>query len=486
MNSNEVTMRVAKPRTNVRKETSIAVLAMAMLSLCAHHSIIEAADNEGSASLDLARGLVGRWTFDEGTGSIAGDVSGRDNHGMVMGGAKWTEGIIGGALHLDGTDDFVSIPNESMFDLTGSVTVSAWIQVESFTKPWQSIVTKGDRAWRLHRANETKCAGFACSDLSRDQVGDLYGKRDVDDGKWHHIAGVLDETKMSIFVDGALDASMNASTNISVNDYAVLIGANAQATGRLFHGLLDDVRIYDRALSVAELRALVNEGGAAAPVAQKLPTASPPPSLPSGEFQKIFDGKTLEGWNALDMSYWSVRDGAITGESTDEHPCKQNQFMVWQGGDVADFEVKLKFRVEGNGCNSGVQFRSKMREDGLAIGYQADIYQSGGYLGGVCDEIHTRNGPELLSANGSKTVIDKDGKRTQTPFDTEATFKKWPEWNDYHIYAKGHRMVLRINGVTASELIDNEEAHFDLQGILGLQLRSGKPMTVQFKDIYLK
>jgi len=186
------------------------------------------------------------------------------------------------------------------------------------------------------------------------------------------------------------------------------------------------------------------------------------------------------------MSYWSVRDGAITGESTDEHPCKQNQFMVWQGGDVANFEVKLKFRVEGNGCNSGVQFRSKMREDGLAIGYQADIYQSGGYLGGVCDEIHTRDGPELLSANGSKTVIDKDGKRTRTPFDTEATFKKWPEWNDYHIYAKGHRMVLRINGVTASELIDNEEAHFDLQGILGLQLRSGKPMTVQFKDIYLK
>ncbi|MCH1503670.1 MAG: hypothetical protein L7V86_08810, partial [Verrucomicrobiales bacterium] len=175
MNSNEVTMRVAKPRTDVRKETSIAVLAMAMLSLCAHHSIIEAADNEGSASLDLAPGLVGRWTFDEGMGTIARDVSGRDNHGMVMGGATWTEGIIGGALHLDGTDDFVSIPNESMFDLTGSVTVSAWIQVESFTKPWQSIVTKGDRAWRLHRANETKCAGFACSDLSRDQVGDLYG-----------------------------------------------------------------------------------------------------------------------------------------------------------------------------------------------------------------------------------------------------------------------------------------------------------------------
>ncbi len=49
-------------------------------------------------------------------------------------------------------DDFVSIPNESQFDITGSITVSAWIRVESFTKSWQAIVTKGDRAWRLHRA----------------------------------------------------------------------------------------------------------------------------------------------------------------------------------------------------------------------------------------------------------------------------------------------------------------------------------------------
>ena len=488
VNSNELMMRAAKVRTGVRKERWIAVLGMAMLCLGAHQSTGEPTGDTASASQDLAHRLVGRWTFDEGKGSLARDVSGRGNHGTVMGGAKWTDGIIGGALQFDGTDDFVSIPNESNFDITGSITVSAWIRVESFTKPWQAIVTKGDRAWRLHRANKTKRVGFACSDLSREQVGDLYGKREVDDGKWHHVAGVLDGTKASIFVDGALDTSTNSSPNISVNDYSVLIGANAQATGRLFHGLIDDVRIYDRALSVDELRALVKEGGVAVPPPSNPVTvpAPPPPSLHAGEFQKIFDGKTLEGWNALNMSYWSIRDGAITGQSTKENPCTSNQFMVWQGGDVADFELKLKFRVSGNGCNSGVQFRSRMREDGLAIGYQADIFQSGGYLGGVCDELHKRDGPELLSANGSKTVIDKDGKRTRTPFDTMATFNRWPEWNTYHIIAKGHQMILRINGVTASELIDNEEAHYDLKGILGLQLRSGKPMTVQFKDIYLK
>lgn len=204
------------------------------------------------------------------------------------------------------------------------------------------------------------------------------------------------------------------------------------------------------------------------------------------EFQSIFDGETLNGWQAMEMSYWSVRDGAITGESTPENPCTSNQFLVWQGGDVSDFELKLKFRVKGNGCNSGVQFRSKIKANGLAVGYQADIYQGGPYLGGVCDELHSRTGPELLTQNGKKTVIDESGKRTATNLGQTATMKAWPEWNDYHILAKGQHIILSINGIQCAELIDQEQSHFDLQGILGLQLRSGDPMTVQFKDIQLK
>ena len=222
------------------------------------------------------------------------------------------------------------------------------------------------------------------------------------------------------------------------------------------------------------------------PIVLCLFTALTAESIRADEFQKIFDGESLKGWKALNMSYWSVRDGAITGQSTPENPCKANQFMAWQGGDVADFELKLKFRVKGNGGNSGVQFRSVLRPDGLAVGYQADIFQSGGYLGGVCDEIHTRKGPELLSANGKKTVIDENGKRTATSLGQVATMKPTGEWNEYRITAKGQQLILEINGVKSTELIDQEKGHFDLSGFLGLQLRSGEPMTVQFKDIYLR
>ncbi len=222
------------------------------------------------------------------------------------------------------------------------------------------------------------------------------------------------------------------------------------------------------------------------PIVLCLFTALTAESVRADEFQKIFDGESLKGWKALNMSYWSVRDGAITGQSTPENPCKANQFMAWQGGDVADFELKLKFRVKGNGGNSGVQFRSVLRPDGLAVGYQADIFQSGGYLGGVCDEIHTRKGPELLSANGKRTVIDENGKRTATSLGQVATMKPTGEWNEYRITAKGQQILLEINGVKSTELIDQEKGHFDLSGFLGLQLRSGEPMTVQFKDIYLR
>lgn len=206
----------------------------------------------------------------------------------------------------------------------------------------------------------------------------------------------------------------------------------------------------------------------------------------AGDFVRLFDGESLSGWKALDMSFWSVRDGAITGQSTPSHPCRTNQFMVWQGGDVADFELKLKFRITGNGCNSGVQFRSVLRPDGLAVGYQADIFQSGPYLGGVCDELHSRKGPELLSANGKTTVIDAAGRRTASKLGPMATMRPAGEWNDYRIIARGQHIILEINGVRSTELTDQEEGHFDLSGFLGLQLRAGEPMTVQFKDIFLK
>jgi hypothetical protein len=204
-------------------------------------------------------------------------------------------------------------------------------------------------------------------------------------------------------------------------------------------------------------------------------------------FKSIFDG-TLNGWKCPKMSYWTIEDGAITATSSDENPCKKNQFLVWQNGDLEDFELKLKFRISGSkSANSGIQIRSAINDkDGHAVGYQADMDRSGNWLGALYDE-HT--GRKALAKRGQKTVIDKDGKRTTTPVGDAgklmSAFNK-DGWNDYHITAKGSHIILRVNGNVTAEVIDDETAHQDLKGKLALQIHSGPPMKVQFKDIQLK
>jgi hypothetical protein len=216
-------------------------------------------------------------------------------------------------------------------------------------------------------------------------------------------------------------------------------------------------------------------------------TALPVTAARDSGTRLLFDGKSLAGWQAPDLGYWSVEDGAITARSTEAKPCKQNQFLVWQGGDVSDFVLQLKFRIQGPPeANSGIQIRSKIHPDGHAEGYQADIDRAGKYLGSLYDE-HTPR--EMLASRGQRTVILEDGKReTETKTDADALFKtvNLDAWNDYRIEARGNRITLRINGKQTAEVIDRQPGEFDAAGKLALQLHSGPPTTVQFKEIRLK
>ena len=203
-------------------------------------------------------------------------------------------------------------------------------------------------------------------------------------------------------------------------------------------------------------------------------------------FKPIFDGKTLDGWKSPNMSYFSVADGAITARSTRQNPVKTNQFLVWQLGELDDFELKLKYRMSGTqAANSGIQIRSRVEADGHAVGYQADIDRAGRYAGALYDE----RARGMLAQRGQKTVIGSDGKMTHSPLgDSDALLNniKKDDWNDYHIIAHGSRIILKLNGKTTAEVVDGDEKNADLSGALALQLHSGPPMTVQFKDIQLK
>ncbi|MFN0120609.1 MAG: DUF6624 domain-containing protein [Blastocatellia bacterium] len=203
-------------------------------------------------------------------------------------------------------------------------------------------------------------------------------------------------------------------------------------------------------------------------------------------WKSIFDGKTLNGWSAPDMSYFRVEDGAITGETTKEHNPPRNQFIVWQGGEVGDFELKFRFRIFGAKSNSGMQFRSEVKEHGLVHGYQADIDGAGKYFAGIWDEYGPRRS---LAGRGERVVIDESGKRAVTRFagaDALAKGVALSRWTEYHITAEGARMTLRINGKLMAELEDRETGKARLSGVLAMPIIPGEPMRVQYRDIRLR
>lgn len=202
----------------------------------------------------------------------------------------------------------------------------------------------------------------------------------------------------------------------------------------------------------------------------------------SGEGVSLFDGKTLEGWEGKE-GYWSVKEGAITGTTTAENPLSQNTFLIWRGGKVGDFELKLKFKIVGG--NSGIQYRSKESDGFVVAGYQADIEDGTTYIGILYEE----RGRGILAKRGEKVVVGADGKKevtgkTASEDEVLGSIKKH-DWNDFTVTVKGNHIVHKINGHVTVDVTDEQSDKAAKEGILALQLHQGPPMVVQFKDVVL-
>jgi len=208
-------------------------------------------------------------------------------------------------------------------------------------------------------------------------------------------------------------------------------------------------------------------------------------------FKSIFNGKNLKGWDGS-PDLWSVKDGVITGQTTVEHPAKENTFLIWTNGVVDDFELRCSFRlVPGDSegfANSGVQYRSKVVKPSywVVAGYQADMEAGPNYTGILYEE--KMRG--ILAQRGQKVVIGEGGKINVTGSvgdakEIEASVKKG-DWNDYIIIAKGNHLVQIVNGHTTVDVTDEDPANAAASGILALQLHAGHPMMAQFKNIRIK
>ncbi|MBM82297.1 MAG: hypothetical protein CMJ78_17155 [Planctomycetaceae bacterium] len=213
-------------------------------------------------------------------------------------------------------------------------------------------------------------------------------------------------------------------------------------------------------------------------------------------FKKIFNGKDLSGWDG-DPRLWSVKDGVIHGETTKDKKANRNTFLIWKGGKLKDFELRVSFRCS-NTNNSGIQYRSKhitenAPNDWVVRGYQHEIRNENklpSVAGFIYDEGGLTGGRGRTCLVGEKAKWTKDGKVVdkENVLIDAAGFKKLfklDDWNDVTIVTKGMHIQHYLNGKLILDFVDHPDNAMT-EGILAFQLHAGKPMFAEFKNVRIK
>jgi hypothetical protein len=203
-------------------------------------------------------GLRAWWKLDDGSGSNADDTTGRAQDGVVSG-AAWSSGITGGALDFDGTDDGVLVGNSAALLGTGDFSLSAWVKVDPGSSTGTVIQQReagatGYQGEYMLNVNSNGTVNFFVYGTSAYQF-DITTTAAINDGQWRHITALRSGTSGKIYIDGVEAASGSGTVQV-LQSRAVSIGYDHRDLNKRFDGGIDDVRIYERALSAAEIDSL--------------------------------------------------------------------------------------------------------------------------------------------------------------------------------------------------------------------------------------
>ncbi len=220
------------------------------------------------------------------------------------------------------------------------------------------------------------------------------------------------------------------------------------------------------------------------PTASQVRLRPDPEAAPSGPpegFKAIFNGRDLAGWEGS-PPYWSVEDGCLTGKA--DGTLKYNRFLTWRGGTVRNFEMRARVKVSPGG-NSGLQYRGTERPDlgeTVVTGYQCDVVAKRPDYNGM---LYEERGRRILAHAGEKVIIDRQGRPWVVG---EFPLKTFPpgEWHEYRILVEGNRHRHWIDGHPTVDVIDLDEKGRKLDGVVAVRVHVGPPMTIQYKDVFLK
>ncbi len=208
----------------------------------------------GSASAEL----VGYWKLDDGAGTKATDRSGKGHHGTLIGAPQWVAGYYRGALQFNGQNSYVEIPTSSRLEIRGQVTVAAWVNWTNAGDTWLCILANGQQngPWENYGlfVNRTSLFPYFTLSLNDAHVPNQGPNNTIVAGRWQHLCGTWDGTTARIYVDGK-QVFEQARTGTLTSPRMPLRLGHRNASVHYYNGMMDEVAVFDQALTPAEIQA---------------------------------------------------------------------------------------------------------------------------------------------------------------------------------------------------------------------------------------
>src|SRR5262249_316266 len=232
------------------------------------------ASTEASASFTVSlSGLVGYWKFDEGSGTTTADASGNGNNGTLVNGPLWTAGRVGNSLFFDGIDDNVTVLDSNSLDLSSSFTLSAWVNPVSTFTDFRSIFAK-NYSYYLYASVAGYCGnGSPLGGFSGATNQIVCQPSPLPINTWTHLAVTYNGSALTLYPNGVAVATSAFSGALSPTTGTLQIGASQ--FGEYFKGLIDEVRIYNTALSATEIQTIYQQDSTTPVQTVATPTLSP-------------------------------------------------------------------------------------------------------------------------------------------------------------------------------------------------------------------
>ena len=305
----------------------------------------------GTAMGEVSReGPVAEWHFDEGAGNVVKDSSGNDNDGIIYG-AIWVDGKFGKALYFDGQDDYVEVPDSSSLNPTEQIAIESWYKPLSFMGAGNEPIV--DKSYTSHNPpyyqyllgvtgdgypNVPASFSFSSS-INNQAISTHTGQGFWKIGQWYHIIGIYDSTSVKLYVNGELISSKPASGALNNFGTKLRIGTYVNFNAFL-HGTIDEIRIYNRALSPEEVKQHYESG----PTALALTKTAAPQSIKQGQTTTIT--LTVKNTGSTEITDIEVADTIpaelifVSGESS-------KNYASLKPGDSRDIQYTLQLNEAG-------------------------------------------------------------------------------------------------------------------------------------------